>query len=110
LIAAAIARPTPVLPEVGSTNPPGRSRLPLGSLIIGSPIRPDRPARVHVLQLGDDRGVRPAVIRRSRTNGVLPISSRIVGTAATAGQVIGAPPLRQAQEIVPLRRPIRLVR
>src|SRR5579862_7770028 len=77
-----MARPTPVLPEVGSTMvPPGRS-LPSRSAasIMGRPIRSlTEPPGFRYSSLATMRAGSPRVIRCSWTSGVPPTRSRTVG-------------------------------
>src|SRR5438874_1009526 len=78
-MAAAMARPWPVLPEVGSTIvPPGRS-FPARSAasIIRTPIRSfTLPPGFSISSLARIVGFTPAVTCDSRTSGVFPIASR----------------------------------
>src|SRR3954463_8718954 len=90
-MAAPIARPTPVLPEVGSTIvPPGRS-FPSRSAasIIGSPIRSfTEPPGFRYSSLARISAPPGGVSFCSRTIGVAPTSSRMVGNSVTtAGSV-----------------------
>src|SRR5690242_4601601 len=89
--AAAIARPTPVLPEVGSTIvPPGRS-FPSRSArsIIGSPIRSfTEPPGFRYSSLASSVGPTSRPSLSSRTIGVAPTSSSRVGNCrATPGSL-----------------------
>src|SRR5262249_50802424 len=84
LIAAAIARPTPVLPEVGSTIVPPGSSFPSRSAasIIERPIRSftDPPG----FRNSSFARIVPGTsreIRSSRTMGVLPTRSRTLGSS-----------------------------
>ena len=77
-----MARPTPVLPDVGSTMvPPGRS-FPSRSAasIIRMPMRSlTEPPGFRYSSLAITVGASPRVIRCRRTSGVLPTRSRTVG-------------------------------
>ena len=81
-----------MLPEVGSTIvPPGFSfpSRSASSIIVSADPVLDRAARVHVLELGEDRVARVLGhdILSSRTSGVSPTSSSSVGySRAIAGE------------------------
>src|SRR4029077_19720173 len=82
LCAAAMARPTPVLPDVGSTIVPPGFSLPSRSAfsIIARPIRSlTEPPGLMYSNLARSLGATSAPIESSRTIGVLPTSSRTVG-------------------------------
>ena len=82
---AAIARPTPVLPEVGSTIvPPGRNQpLRSASSIIRIPIRSlTDPPGLSISSLATSRRGDPGTLgqsRLSRTSGVLPMAEMMSG-------------------------------
>jgi hypothetical protein len=81
-IAAAIARPTPVLPEVGSTIVPPDFRFPLRSArsIIGSPIRSlTEPPGFRYSSFASSVGSTSRPSLSSLTIGVAPTRSRTVG-------------------------------
>src|SRR5688500_3991828 len=86
--AAAIASPTPVFPEVGSTIvPPGRS-FPSRSAasIIAIPIRSlFEPPGFRYSSFASSVGATSRAIRSSRTIGVLPTRSRSVGYSRAIG-------------------------
>src|SRR6266705_731326 len=78
-MAAAMARPWPVLPEVGSTSvPPGFSRpARAAASIIRRPIRSlTLPPGFSISSLARMVGRTPWVTRRRRTRGVSPVASR----------------------------------
>src|SRR5439155_1184893 len=85
MMAAAMARPTPVLPDVGSTIvPPGRS-LPSRSAasIMRRPIRSlTEPPGFRYSSFASTVASIPRTRRWRRTSGVLPTRSRIVGLAS----------------------------
>ena len=87
---AAIARPTPVLPEVGSTIvPPGFSFPSCSAFsIIASPMRSlTEPPGLRYSSFASRSGSTPRPIESSRTIGVRPTSSRTVGySRATLGE------------------------
>src|SRR5580765_7604576 len=102
LCAAAMARPTPVLPDVGSTIVPPGFSLPSRSAfsIIARPIRSlTEPPGLTYSNLARSLGSTSAPIESSRTIGVLPTSSRTEGysraiveepTLQTVGKTWGA--------------------
>src|SRR5205823_2454453 len=78
-MAAAMARPCPVFPEVGSTRvPPGFSRPARSAAsIIRMPIRSfTLPPGFSISSLARTVGLTPRVTLRSRTRGVSPMASR----------------------------------
>ena len=77
-----MAKPTPVLPEVGSTIVPPGFSLPSASAfsIIAKPIRSlTEPPGFRYSSFARSRGRTPRPIASSRTIGVLPTSSRTEG-------------------------------
>ena len=87
-----MARPVPVLPEVGSTIvPPGRSRPSRSAASISATATRSLidPPGLNVSSLATRRGRSPAPIRDRRTSGVSPIVSRIeslrIGAAMERG-------------------------
>src|SRR5438552_12023854 len=91
--AAAIARPTPVLPLVGSTIvPPGFSRPRFSaSSIIARPIRSfTEPPGLSISSFATRRGRRPLPIRLSCTRGVLPTRPRMSGAMVTGSMLVRA--------------------
>jgi hypothetical protein len=88
-----MARPVPVLPDVGSTMvPPGlslpsRSAAPMRAIATRSLIDPPG---FSASTLATICGVSPAARRDSRTSGVVPIASRIESLMSTMGPVVVA--------------------
>src|SRR3954462_12765074 len=87
-----MARPTPVLPEVGSTIvPPGRSSPSRSAAsIMGRPMRSlIEPPGLRYSSLASTRAPPGGCSLGSRTIGVPPTRSRIVGNSRTGGIVAG---------------------
>src|SRR5919197_4579285 len=85
-MAAAMARPWPVFPEVGSTMvPPGLSRPARSAAsIMGRPMRSlTLPPGFSISNLARTVGRTPWVTRRRRTSGVWPMASRNVSSTGT---------------------------
>src|SRR5687768_1034347 len=83
-----MARPTPVLPEVGSTMvPPGLSSPDFSAAsIIRAAIRSlTLPPGLTYSTLASTSGLRPSATAFSRTSGVLPIRSVTCSTYSTTG-------------------------
>jgi hypothetical protein len=88
-----MARPVPVLPEVGSMIvPPGRSRPSRSAASINRSATRSliEPPGLKSSSLATTWGLRPAAIRLSRTSGVSPIVSKIESLMSACSAVSGA--------------------
>jgi hypothetical protein len=94
-----MARPVPVLPDVGSTMvPPGRSRpsRSAASIIAIAARSLIEPPGLSASTLATSWGTSPAPRRESRTSGVPPMASRIESRIAVRVSSAGSIPLSQA--------------
>src|SRR5437867_8726342 len=102
-MAAAMARPCPVFPDVGSTIvPPGFSRPARSAAsIMGSPMRSlTLPPGFSISNLARMVGFRPRVTLCRRTSGVLPTASRKLSITG-----IRRPPATTAPALLSTMRP-----